>query len=72
MLNQMDCRKKKKINSKKVAGNRVLVDRVKPKKEEKKYRKMCEKRKDKMIIEIALLLINEFTSEQNLSRCKPD
>lgn len=63
MLNQMDCRKQKEINSKRVAGNRVLVDRVKPKKEEKKYRKMCEKRKEKMIIEIALLVINEFTPE---------
>ena len=58
MFNQMDCRKQKGINSKRVAGNRVLVDRVKPKKEEKKHREMCEKRKDKMIIEIALLVIN--------------
>ena len=33
------------------------------KKEEKKHREMCEKRKEKMIIEIALLLINEFTPE---------
>lgn len=66
MLNQMDCRKQKEINSKRVAGNRVLVDRVKPKKEEKKYRKMCEKRKEKMIIEIELLVINEFTPEYRL------
>lgn len=31
-----------------------------------------EKENRKMIIEIALLVINEFTPEQNLSRCKLD
>ena len=37
---------------------------MKPEKEEKKDREMCEKRKEKMIIEFTLLVINEFTPEQ--------
>ena len=36
---------------------------MKPEKEEKKDREMCEKRKEKMIIEIALLVINWITPE---------
>lgn len=36
---------------------------MKPEKEKKKYREMCEKRKEKMIIEIALLLMNEIAPE---------